>query len=197
MLDFCGDMMYTVWDKSFRMEVAMALRKERPEALELYRKMLVVFAGVAALIPALLNMGSFVLPLLAAVLVCVPALWWKYTLARVATRAYCITLAAVIPVLCVVVACMGHFHTEYFALLSFVAVVLPAAAIAAGHNAKIDIVIIRVLSLVNVVSCGLIIAYVIETKYWMKSVLLGAVALVVFVLSIMICPPVGKKREEK
>lgn len=175
----------------------MALRKERPEALELYRKMLVVFAGVAAFVPALLNIGSFILPLLAAALVCVPALWWRYTAARVATRVYCIVLAAVVPVLCMVVACMGHFHTEYFALLTFGAVVLPAAALAATHNAKIDIAVVRVLSLLNAISCGLTIAYVIDAKDWMKSVLLGAVALVLFVLSIMICPPEGKKREEK
>ncbi len=175
----------------------MALRKERPEALELYRKMLVAVAGVAAFVPALLNVGSFALPLLAAALVCVPALWWKHVAARLATRAYCILLTAVIPVLCVVVACMGHFHTEYFALLTFGAVVLPAAAVAATYNAKTDVVIMRVLSLLNMVSCGLTIAYVIETKYWMKSVLLGSVALVLFVLSIMICPPEGKKLEEK
>lgn len=175
----------------------MALRKERPEALELYRKMLVAFAGVAAFIPALLNIVSFLLPLIAAVLVCVPALWWKYSAARVATRAYTVILAVAAPVVCAVVACMGHFHTEYFSLLSFVTVVLPAAALAATHQAKVDLWIIRALSFVNAVSCGLMIAYVIETKYWMKSVLLGAVALVVFVLSIMICPPEGKKREEK
>ncbi len=175
----------------------MALRKERPEALELYRKLLVAMAGVAAFMPVLLNMGSFVLPLLAALLMGVPALWWKYTAIRVITRTSNIVLAAVIPVLCVVVACMGHFHTEYFALLTFGAVVLPAAAVAATHNGKLDIIIIRVLSLLNVASCGLTIAYVIETKYWMKSVLLGAVAVVVFVLSIMICPPEGKKRVEK
>lgn len=175
----------------------MALRKERPEALELYRKMLVVFAGVAAVIPALLNIVSFLLPLIAAALVCVPALWWKYSAARVVTRGYTVIFAAAVPVLCVVVACMGHFHTEYFSLLSFATVVLPAAAIAATHQAKIDLWIVRVLSFVNAVSCGLIIAYVIETKYWTKSVLLGAVALVLFILSIMICPPEGKKRETK
>ncbi len=179
-----------------RTEENMALRKERPEALELYRKMLVVFAGIAAVVPALLNMVSLLLPLLAAVLVCVPALCWKHTVARVATRGYTVVFAAAVPVLCIVVACMGHFHTEYFSLLLFATVVLPAAALAATHNAKIDVWMIRVLSLLNVVSCGLIIAYVIEIKFWMKSVLLGAVALVLFVLSIMICPPEGKKQKK-
>lgn len=174
----------------------MALRKERPEALELYRKMLVAFAGVAALVPALLNMVSLLLPLIAAALMCVPALWWKYTAARVVTRGYTLVFSAAVPVLCMVVACMGHFYAEYFSLLSFATVVLPAAALAATHQAKIDVWIIRVLTLINAVSCGLIIAYVLETKFWMKSVLLGGVALVLFVLSIMICPPEGKKREE-
>ena len=175
----------------------MALRKERPEALELYRKMLVVFAGVAAFLPVLLNMGSFILPLLAAALVGVPALWWNYKAVRVITRASSIVLTSLIPGLLLVLACMGNFHTEYFALLTFSTVALPAAALAATHNDKWDIRLIRVLSFLNVVSCGLTIAYVIVTKSWMKSVLLGAVAVVLFVLSIMICPPEGKKREEK
>lgn len=199
MLDFYKDMLYTGTDKLFCTEVCMALRKERPEALELYRKMLIAFAGVAALVPFLLNFVSFMIPLLAAALFGIPALWWHYKAIRVMVRSYCIVLGGAVAVLCTVAAIMVEKAWLYrvFSLLPFMSVVLPAAAQAATRNAKFDIVLMRVLSFMYMAATALVIAYVIETKDWVESVLLGAVALVVFVLSIMICPPEGKKRKEK
>ncbi len=175
----------------------MALRKERPEALELYRKMLVAFAGVAAFLPTLLNLTSFLFPLVAALLVLPPVFLWKHGAVRVLVRAYSILLAAAVPVLCIVLAGMGYFLTEHLSLLSFGAVVLPAMAIAASHNETLDIVMMQVLSLVNLISAGLMIGYIIQTSDWMKSVLLGATALVLLVLALILRPPFYKKEKKE
>ncbi len=173
----------------------MALRKELPAALELYRKMLVVFAGVAAVLPTLLNLTSFLFTLLAAVLVLLPVFLWKHTAVRVVVRAYSVLLTLAVPALCITLACMGYFLTEHLSLLAFGAVVLPAMAIAASHQKTPDIIMMQVMSLVNLVSTGLIIGYIIETSDWVKSVLLGATALVVFVLALMLRPPFFKKQK--
>jgi len=173
----------------------MALRKELPEALELYRKMLVVFAGVAAFLPTLLNLTSFVFPLLAVVFILPPIYLWKHTAVQAIVRAYSVLLTLAVPVLCIVLACMGYFLTEHFSLLTLGAVVLPAMAVAASNQKTVDIVMMQVMSFINLVSAGLIIGYIIQTSAWMKSVLLGATALVVFVLALMLRPPFYKKEK--
>ena len=55
----------------------MALKKDSLEALRVYKIVLVVFCGIAVVLPCLFGMTRFWTPLLSAVLVLFPAFCWK------------------------------------------------------------------------------------------------------------------------
>ncbi len=166
----------------------MALRKETPDRIELYRKLLVVFAGVAVLLPALMKITSFWMPLAAAILVILPLRLYEHRVVRVLVRTYVILLAALMPIVCIVVAVLGNFQTEYFSLLFLSAVPLPAAAAAAVQDKRWDIVQLRVLAFLHIVETALIIAYVVKVADWFKSVVFGCTALVILILALIIHP---------
>lgn len=173
----------------------MALRKERPEALELYRKMLIALAGVAAFLPTLLNLASFLFPILAAVLFAVSARLWKYKTARFCVRLFAVIFTAAAPALCITLATAGYFLTEHFSVLMLGVVALPAVAMAASREEKTDIRMMQVCALCNLVCTGLVIGYIINLEDWMKSVLLGATAFVVFALALVLHPQLFKKKK--
>lgn len=166
----------------------MALRKEKPEAVELYKKLLVIFAGVTVVLTALLGITSLWMPLIAAVLALLPAFLWKYPAVRIFTRLYEVLLLAAAPAMLVVILCMGMFHTEYFSLFVVTQLMLPAAALAAIQGAKFDVVFMRVTGLIYAVESALFIAYILPAKEIVTLVLFGAVALVMLVLPLLAYP---------
>ncbi len=166
----------------------MALRKEKPEAVELYKKLLVIFAAVTVILTTLLKITSFWLLLVATVLALPPIFLWKHAAARLLVRVYEILLAAAAPVLLLILACMGLFHAEYLFLLIVTQLVLPAAALSAVQGTAFDAILMRVIGLIYAVESALFIAYILPASELVTIILFAALALVMLVLPLLANP---------
>ncbi len=163
----------------------MARRTDRPEALEFYKKVLLVFSFLSVGISYAYKMTSFILPI-AAVLFCLAVKFlWQYKVAQILLRVLEIVFVGVMPLLLLVLAFSGFFDTEYFALLTVGQLVLPAAAVAASKNQKYDIIFARIAALLNVISTLLLILYIIPKTQIAQIVLLSAFALGTLLLTFM------------
>ncbi len=174
----------------------MALKKDSLESLRVYKIVLVVFCGIAVVLPCLFGMTRFWTPLLSAVLVLFPAFCWKSAAVRGCFRVVNMLLTAAVPLLLLGLAVAGSLADEYAALLFFSALPLPAFALATLPDRKADIVLMRVAAGIHVVLSALLIYYIFPQNSWAKSVLFGATALVIAVLSVMIRPPVIGRKEK-
>ncbi len=156
---------------------------------ETCRKWLIIFAAIVVLLLFLLNMTSFMLVVVSAVLALPAAFLWKYRAARVIMRGFlCLWLAAV-PVLLIVVALMGFFAVDYFAQLCIITLALPAISLASRAARRFDVILLRFAAAINAIGAALIIAYIFSYGAWVEMVLFGAANLCFLVLAVMSFPP--------
>ncbi len=163
----------------------MALRKEKPEAIELYKKSTVIFAFITVALSALMEITSLLLALVAVALALPAVFLWKYTAARVATRVLTVLLLAASPLLLVAIAVFGSFQTEYLATLVCMQAALPMIAVAASYGKKSDIVLLQVTGVLQAVAAGLFCAYILSVQKWVVLALFAIDALVMLVLPFM------------
>ncbi len=163
----------------------MALRKEKPEAIELYKKLTVIFAFVTVALSALMEITSLLLALAAAVFALPAVFLWKHTTARVATRVLAIILLAASPLLLLTIAVCGMFQPEYISTLVCIQAALPMVAVAASYGKKSDIVLLQVAGVLQVVAAALLCAYILSVQKWVVLVLFAVNALVMLLLPFM------------
>lgn len=163
----------------------MARRTDSPEALQFYKKTLLIFAFVTVGVSYLYKMTSLLLPIVAVILIVAAKFLWQYRAVQIILRVLEIVLLSVIPMLLLILAFSGFFHTEYFALLMVGQVVLPAAAFAASKDQKYDIIFARVVALINVISIVLIVLYIVPKVQIAQIILLSAIALGTLLLTFM------------
>lgn len=174
----------------------MALKRDSLESIRTYKIILVVFCGIAAVLPCLFGMTRFWTPLLSVLLLLFPAFCWKSAAVRGCFRTVNMLLTLAVPVLLLVIAAMGKLRAEYTALLFFSALPLPAFALSTMQDRKADIVLMRVAAGIHIVLSALLIYYIFPQNSFAKSALFGATALVIAVLSVMIRPPVIGRKEK-
>ncbi len=163
----------------------MALRKEKPEAIQLYKKLLLIFAFVTVALSALLEITSLLLALAAAVFALPAVFLWKHTAVRVVTRTLTIVLLASSPLLLLVLAVSGMFQTEYIFTLVCIQAALPMMAVAANNGKKCDIVLLQVVGVLQAVAAGSLCAYILSVQKWVVLVLFAINALVMLLLPFM------------
>lgn len=167
----------------------MAKKKVRPEALELYKKMLVIFSCVAVALTFLLGNSSFLMLVVALVLALLPAFLWKFSAARLPIRVIEVLWLAAPFILWIVLLAIGSFHTEYFSvLLPFAQLILPSTALAARQNGRFDVWLVRIAGFAHVLLSALYIAYVLPLSGWVEILLFAAMALVILVLPFLAFP---------
>lgn len=174
----------------------MAVRQDSDEKLMVYRKILVVFSCVAVILPCLIGKTKLWLPLAAVLLALPAALLWKYPAARIVGRFFGILVSLSVPLTLLVLLCTGRFQEEYLFLCFIPHTVLPAAALAAMQDRRLDVAWMRIVAVLHMVECGLLIYYIFESGSWRDSILTGAVALVVWILSLLI-HPISLKHAQK
>jgi hypothetical protein len=163
----------------------MARRTDSPEALQFYKKLLLIFAFVMVGVSYLYKMTSLLIPIVSVLLFLAAKFLWQYRVAKVILRVLEIVLLSVMPILLLVLAFSRFFHTEYFALLTVGQLILPAAAVAASRDQKYDVIFVRIAALLNVISTVLLILYIVPKIQVAQIILLSAVALGTLLLTFM------------
>lgn len=177
----------------------MARKTDSPQALQFYKKLLIIFSAVTVVLPFLYDMTSVFIPVVSALLVLPVVFLWHYKAARICVRVMEIVILAVFPALFAGLAISGFFFTEYFALLLMAQLMLPAAAVAASKDNKYDVIFVRVAAFVNTVFVLLVILFVIPKTQVVQIVLIGCAALGTLLLTFMThfwTLPFGKRNRE-
>jgi hypothetical protein len=166
----------------------MARKTDSPEALQFYKKLLIVFSAISVALSFLYKMTAVLIPILAVLLVLPVVFLWHHKAARICVRVAEILVLVVFPVFFVGLACAGYFFTEYFALLLTAQLVLPAAAVAASKDEKYDVIFVRIAAFVNTIFAVLVILFIIPKTAIVQIVLMGCTLLGTLLLTFMTHP---------
>lgn len=168
----------------------MALRKEKPEAIRLYKRLTVIFAGLTMVLSWLLRIISWKLLIPAALLVLLPKYLWEHNSVKELTRTVEILLLAAAPTVILVLAVCEHFQLEFFSILLLMQVALPVAAFAAERGERFDTVLMQVAGVAYAVVTFLFCYYyiLVPNQPWYKLVLLALLGVVMLVLPFMAYP---------
>lgn len=180
-------------------------------ATEMYKKVLIGTSIATVALTFLLGITKWLVVLVAAVLALLPALKWKNSMVRLVVRVYEVAVAALVPVLLLLLLFISLKNPEYPFQLEYLVIIpgilqmiLPSAAFLAIRDEKFDVWFMRIFGVVYAIFGMLFVFLVPPGKDavvgWLDTLLMAATSLVMLVLPFLVHPielPRHKKEKEK